>query len=271
MTVIFEAKTSEGYTIKVLSELLQTIIRTACFEINKNGIYMRMMDSNRNILMDIELNSTNFNTYELLRDETMYLGINLGHFYKMLKSIKKKDALTIKIDDVEPDQLTLIVYPKENNRISKSSVRIQVIQHINVPLPSGYTNPVIIPSSDYQRALKDMNNIGNIDTLTIQMKKYSIIMSCSAQGIYTREVMFGELNDATNVHYCEIFNMEQFIRVMKITGLSKKLQIYNGNKSLPIKLVSMVGLLGTISIFIKSQEQVRIDNITDDKCENYWS
>jgi len=259
MTITFKAKTNEGYTVKVLSELLQNNVRIACLKIHKDGINMRMMDSHRYILINIDLYNTNFNIYELT--DEMHIGINLGHFYKMLKSIKKKDALLLTIDDKNPDDLTLTIYPKENNRIVSSYVRIQTIQHISVPLPEGYDNPVIIPSGDYQRTLKDMSHIG--DTITIAMKKYSMTISCAAQGIYSRNVLFGELNDETIEYYRENFNMEQFTRILKIAGLSKNLQIYRGGINKPLLIVSQIGQLGTISIYIKSQEQIRLDNKKD--------
>ena len=261
MTIIFKAKTNEGYTIKVLAELLQNIVRTACLVVSHDGITIRMMDSHRYILFDIDLKNTNFNIYELSISDSLYVGINLGHFYKMLKSIKKKDALMFTINDNEMSKLVLTVFPKENNRISESDICIQTIQHISVPLPTGYTNPVIIPSGDYQRTLKDMNNIGN--TLTITMKKYSLTITTSAPGIYGKSVLFGELDDDTPEHYCETFDMDQFIRILKISGLCKNLQMYSGSKSLPLMIVSNIGQLGTISIYIKSQEQIRIDNISD--------
>ena len=261
MTVIFKAKTQEGYIIKVLSELLQNVIKTACLEVTKEGIYLRMMDSHRYILINIELIGSNFNIFHVQSSKTLYLGISLNHLYKMLKSIKKKDALLMHIDDENPELLHLTVYPKENNRISKSSVHIQTIQHINIPLPTGYTNPVIISSGDYQRTLKDMNNIG--DVVSIHMRKYSVLLGCSADGIYSREVLFGELDDDSEDTYTEHFDMEQFVRIIKIAGLSKNIQMYKGNNTLPLSIVSNVGQLGTISIYIKSLNQIKMDSITD--------
>lgn len=260
MTITFKAKTNEGYTVKVLSELLQNNVRIACLIINEKGITMRMMDSHRYILIDIVLKNTNFNIYDISGNE-MYLGINLGHFYKMLKSIKKKDALLLSIDDNNPDDLKLTVFPKENNRIVSSNVRIQTVQHISIPLPEGYDNPVIIPSGDYQRTLKDMSNIG--ETLTIAMKKYSLTISCAAQGIYSREVLFGELDDESPEYYRESFNIEQFSRILKISGLSKNLQVFRGSKDRPLLIVSQIGQLGTISIYIKSQEHIRIESMRE--------
>lgn len=258
MNILFRAKTNEGYTIKMLSELLQNIVRIACLEVDASGIKMRMMDSHRRVLLDIYLEAVNFNIYEFNHDTTLYLGLNLGHLYKMLKMLKKKDALMMTIDKINPTQLNMIVYPKENNRISTSSIHIQTVQHINVPLPTGYTNSVIVPSNEYQRTLKDMNNIA--DTLDIQMKKFSLTISTTAQGIYSRNVLFGELDDQTSVQYTDQFEMEQFVRIVKISGLGKNLQIYSGTATLPLYIRSRVGQLGYISIYIKSKNQVKRDD-----------
>ena len=98
MPCIFKAKTQEGYIIKVLGELLQHIIKTGCFVLDKNGITLRMMDSHRKKLVDLRLEASKFSIYKFKTD-TKFLGINLGYFYKMLKSIKKKDGVVLFIDE----------------------------------------------------------------------------------------------------------------------------------------------------------------------------
>ena len=65
MTVIFNAKTHCAYTIKILAELLQNNIKTACFEINEDGVKLCMMDHHRTILIQVSLESENFTLYNL--------------------------------------------------------------------------------------------------------------------------------------------------------------------------------------------------------------
>jgi proliferating cell nuclear antigen len=255
MTIIFKSKTNEGFTIKVLSELLQNSVRLACMEITRQGINMRMMDSHRHILLDISLESTNFNVY-YLSEEKMHLGINLGHLYKMIKSIKKKDSVMFVIDDATPDALDITIYPKENNRVIKTSIRIHFLQQVSIPLPVDYCDPIIIPSGDYQKILKDMSNISK--TLIVNMKKYSMKISCSAD-IYSKEALFGELHDESAEYYHDTFDIDKFIRILKIAGLSNNLHVYSGSKTRPIRIASSIGNLGKISIYIKSQEQIRLD------------
>ena len=54
MTTIFKAKTSEGHTIKTLAELLQHTVKTACFVVDSDSLTLRMVDSHRRILIDLQ-------------------------------------------------------------------------------------------------------------------------------------------------------------------------------------------------------------------------
>ena len=79
MSVLFRAKTSEGYVIKVISELLQNNIKVGCFEIDKNGIFFKMMDTHRKLCIDISLLGENFNIYTVNTDSKIFIGVNLIH------------------------------------------------------------------------------------------------------------------------------------------------------------------------------------------------
>ena len=99
MVVIFKAKTHCAYTIKIFAELLQNNIKTACFEIDETGIKLCMMDHHRTVLIQVDLESEKFILYKFKAKEKQFLGVNLNHFHKMLKSIKKKDSMQLFIND----------------------------------------------------------------------------------------------------------------------------------------------------------------------------
>jgi proliferating cell nuclear antigen PCNA len=248
MKYLFRAKTHEGYIIKILFELLQHTIKTACLEIKPHGMSLRMMDASRSVLVDLVLDACNFNIYEKSNEETLFIGINLYHFYKMLKVIKKKDALAIFIDVEDPSHLSMQVYPKDNNRVTTSRFYIHTNQNLDIPLPTGYDKPVLIPSNEYQRAIKDMATISEMVDVSIQTN--ALTMECTADQIYSRQVTFGELDDESPIRYKERFHMEPFVRVLKIAGLSKTLQVYGGHE-LPLQVRSLVGSLGVLSVYIK--------------------
>ena len=86
---IFKAQTSEGYTIKVLADLLQNNIKTACLMLDESGCRLTMYDSHRRVCFSFFLEATNFQIYKFKPINSLYLGLNLGHFYKMIKSISR--------------------------------------------------------------------------------------------------------------------------------------------------------------------------------------
>jgi len=252
MTIIFKAKSQEAYCIKILIELLANNIKTGCFVIDENGISLCMMDHHRKILVDLSLRAENFSIYKF-NSSKMYLGINLNHFHKMVKSIKKKDLLELSIDDDAITDLCIKVIPKENNRVTTSFVKIQSIQNLDIDLPTGYNKPVIVSSSEYQKTLKDLGNLGN--TVKITSKNYQIEFNCNAGGILKRSVQFGEIDESEtdNQEFCQDFATEQLCRITKLAGLGTNIQIYPGK---PLLFKSNIGTLGKIAIYIKSKEQI---------------
>jgi proliferating cell nuclear antigen PCNA len=265
MPVIFKAKTREGYALKVLAELLQNNIKTACFEVDTSGIKLRMMDHQRTILIDLELEADSFQIYKYKSTEKLYLGINLAHFHKMLKSIKKRDSIQLFINDENPTDLGIKVIPKENNRITTSFIKIQNIQNLEIDLPEGYGKPVIVPSGEFQKMTKGLTHISNVTHIT--SKGFLIRFSSDAGGVMKRSTDFGETEDSDDEaeqdddtpDYSEDFDTEQLTRITKLAGLSLNLQIYPKSDN-PLLFRSTVGSLGKISIYIKSKSLQEVES-----------
>ena len=98
MPIIFKCKTGEAYHIKVLAELLTNNLKTGCFEVCDDAIKLRMFDHHRKTLVELELLAENFSVYKFKNDTKFCLGLNMNHFHKMLKSVKKKDSLELFIN-----------------------------------------------------------------------------------------------------------------------------------------------------------------------------
>jgi len=265
--IIFKAKTGEGYIIKVLGELLQNNIKTACFEVDKKGIRLCMMDHHRTILINLYLESDNFTLYKFRGGAKMYLGINLNHFHKMLKSIKKRDSIQLFIDNRAPTELGIKVIPKENNRVTTSYVKIQEIQNLDTDIPTGYHKPIIVPSGEYQKMCKGMIQISN--SVNITSRNFQIRFSCDAGSVYKRTIDFGETDDSDSdsesddekesYEYNHDFQTDQLSRITKLAGLSDNMKIYP-KEGLPLLFCSNVGSLGKISIYIKDKKQIELEN-----------
>lgn len=276
MTVIFKAKSTDAFYLKILIELLSKNLKDGCFEVDENGIKLGMMDQNKRTLIDINLESEKFNLYKF-KGEKLFLGINLNHFHGLLKSIKKKDSIQFYIDDDSPMDLGIKVIPNGNNsRVTTSYIKIQNMQNMEVGIPTGYGKSVIVSSSEYQKMCKDIGNVGT-KNMTITSKKQSITFSCDAGDILKRSVQFGESDDSDTDEeeeddkesiYHHGFFVEQITRITKISGLSGSsgtMQIFPG---CPIRFKSNIGSIGTISIYIKSKEEIEEEELKQEEDED---
>jgi len=258
MSVLFRCKTEEGFQFKILSELLINNIKSGCFTINKKGIFLRMLDGPRHTLVDLELNADDFLFYQYNRDEEMVIGINLHHFNKMLKSVRKKDYLQMIIYNDDPTELIIKTIPKENSRITTSGIKIQNIHNLVIDLPIGYERSNIISSNVFHKMSKELLNIESTH-IKIKSNKYYIDFIADSDGLFSREIRLGnieesEYDDNVQVEYYGTFSSEQFNRVSKIYGLSSVIKIFSGTIDHPILLTTNVGKIGKFSIYIKSKE-----------------
>ena len=271
MTIIYSVSTNEAHRLKVLIEMFCHTIKLGCFELNDDGIFMRTTDNENRLLIDLGLKRENFKKYKCTK--TLYIGVNVIHLYKMLKSIKKKDAITMFIDDDRPNDLAIRV--EQFDRINKTTsyIKIQNVQNIEVGIPTGYGHPIIIPSNNFQKLVKGLNNI--YEQVDITSAHGWIRFLCDAGEVYSREVEFGEIeDDQDNIKqldkklresgvvpeswYHHTFNTYQLVQLIKIAGLSPNIQVYV-NPELPLLFKLKVGSLGELSIYIKSIEQMNED------------
>lgn len=260
--MIFNCKTSEAYHIKVLAELLTNTLKTGCFDVEDEGITLKMMDQSRDTLVDLNLLAENFQTYDFKSKEKICMGLNMNHFHKMLKSIKKKDSLQLVINEHKPTDLEITTIPKENNRVTTSAIKIQNIQNLDIDMPIGYGRPIIINSQEFSKMCKDLGSIGSVD-IKIKATTSQIEFSCDADDILKRKVTFGEINNDNNEFlYNETFLTEHITRITKLAGLSNMIQIFP-SPGLPLLFRTQVGNLGKISIYIKSKELIEKEESSD--------
>ena len=246
---MFRARSNEGHSFKVLTELLMHNLKTCSYKITEDGMTMSVMDNMKRVFFDIQLNGEKFDLYKYKYKDTKTIGLNLSHFYKMLKSIKKKDIVELFISN--ENSFGIMVTPKDNSRTTTSYLTIQNVQNIEITSPVIDCKPIIISSMEFQKMIKDMITIGS--KTQIDATQNTLTFKCIADGVYSREVQFGNKDDddSTDVIYSDVFNTEYLAKIVKIAGLSNKIYVYPTEDN-PILLKSNIGSLGEISIYLKS-------------------
>lgn len=267
-TYLFRCKTTDAYIFKILTELLHNVIKTACFEITPKKISLRMMDSNRRTLIDLVLKSENFNLYyfsETIEGQVLNVGLNLNHFYKMLRSIKKRDQLVLFIEENKSTDLGIQIVPKDFSRLTISYVKIQNIQNLEIALPDVYNHSILVSSNEFSKMCKDMFNMSH--NISIVARKYTIGFLCNVGSVYSRQVILGD-NEAQKMEgespndFTEDYDTEQLSRILKIAGLHCNINIHC-SKNMPLLMTSKIGIIGEIQIFIKSRKQLDDESLQE--------
>lgn len=264
----FKAKTVEAYTIKSLSEVLQNILTDVCFSFDKDGIKLLTVDNKDppHLLVHLQMEGKTFDEYYC--PKPLSVGINLQHLYKMLKSIKKKDSIILFINKNTPALLGITTVQADSGQPVTSNIKIQKLSQVATEIPDTYEHPIHIATNTYQKMCKDMQSISN--KIKIYAKGNYLKFSCEVEGMYTREVPFGECDDETTEEgYEDVFHTKSLSQLIKVSGLNSRMQVYtpptNSTFEIPLKIGIPTGQLGQLDIYIKSVAQ--IDNELDR--ENY--
>jgi len=271
---LFRCKTTEAYVIKILIDLLHNLLKTACFEITPEGIFLRMMDANKHTLFDIFLDSAKFNVFSFSPSiplGVINFGINLQYFYKMIRSIKKQDQIVFFIEESKQHELGIEVIPKHLFRITTSFIKIQNIQNLGIELPEeGYerAKPVLVSSSEFIKMWKDIFHMS--DVVHVCSYQFSILFYCIMGSVYSKYVLLGEpKEEEQKTKSClfeasfleeheETFDTEELLRISKVSGLSPTMNI-TCIKDCPLKIQTQIGNLGRLRIYIKNRNQTQND------------
>lgn len=252
---LFRAKILSGFNLKVISELLSNFLKFSPFRIDSNGISLCAADQNREILIDLHWPKENLASLKC--PNMLYFIVNSTHFYRLLKTIKKKDSVTLFISEDMPMKLGICVEQNDENSDKVTTyINITYMQPEDIDLPTGYDeeDPIIETSKRFQR-LKLLHNVGNEMKISISGK----LAKCFVNGknLYSREVTLGneeEEDDNQSEHtYSQTFSTPYLTHLTKCAQQSGNIQIFH-HEELPLKIKLKTANLGDLTVFIKSKE-----------------
>ena len=259
---IFRAKTKEAFVIKILSELLHNAsIKFAPLRIDNEGIHLCEVDANKCLLINFSLKRESFgHNWKCTKPQNFQ--VNCKHFHLLLKSIKKKDTITLFIKDDDICKLGICVETSDENNKTNTFVRIQPIQPVIFSEPTGYPDPTIISNREFQK-MKTLHNISKKLEVTCT-RPGMIKFFCDGGEIYEREVVLGleneddEMVDETFQEYRQTFATNHITGLSKAANQSGNVHIFV-HPELPLKIKMKAGNLGDLTVFIKSKERIELE------------
>lgn len=106
---MFYAKHLNPKKLEKLFKTVEDIVNDINFEISKEGISFRGMDSSHCTLLDSFISSDEFKEYRLInKDDNVIIGINMKSFCKLLSISENSDSLILEIKDINSDRLNLL-------------------------------------------------------------------------------------------------------------------------------------------------------------------
>lgn len=256
-------KTDEAHIVKSTIEILQNNFTDVCFEFADNHIGLITTDNKEPYtkLAVLDWPKDNFDEFKCAKPSNV--GINLQHFYKLLKTIKKKDRISIELSKTRPGKL-IINKISNGYKPSESELQIQRRQLIHVDLFDGYEDSVLTTTAIFQRACKEINQLSK--TITVTNKNSFLNFSCDIDGMYRHNVPFGDHEQDTenneNVESEEGEEYEDVFYTKTLMGIATKISSLNDKMTIStctgrsLKIEVKTGNLGTLTFYIRSKSQL---------------
>jgi len=275
----FFCEVPKGYIIKILIDTLVAKLQKVKLILTSSGIYINETDEKQTIFFNIELLRQNFKQYKCTHN--MCVKLNLKFLQRLIRSIKKKDSMTICILKKKPNVMYFNV-SQEYEDSSKQAIvdtNYAPIEHEEIPdkfisPTEGYNYPVIVPAQQFQKIKKLIGiSVNKLLHITIQRSNYIKICtddtsnSGSVKEIGKLVKSFDDEIETTTKSkneypclYSQKFDTDHFSSLIKLSGLQQQFQFYSPIKQgHPLLIKLQANTLGTIDIFIKDIELIRYE------------
>lgn len=269
----FVAIAAKGHHIKVAIDTLAGPIKRGKLCLTEKGIYLREADETMTMLFDIFMPRESFRKYECKFPQA--ISINIKHFQKQLKNIRKKDSISLfvnRTDEDRKDMLGITIRPegttdnKPNLRFETNYLKFKTednLDLIEIPDPLQYHYPMVIDSSGFQKIKRITTDNKIVKSMTIRMHKNKYLSFISdGVGVYTSELGFGGLDDDDDEdeNYIAQFYVSKINMLIKLPALNPQMQFFAPkDSSYPLKINTYIGSNGTFQAFIKDIARIKFE------------
>ncbi len=252
---LINIQTVQTSVFKNMFEALKDIFREINLIVDKDGISAQSINDTHTVLTKINLPKEKFEFYECRRK--VYLGLDMDHFYKIIKTISNSDILTLFVLEEKINELGIRVTNPELNTVTTYKLKLMDInvETINVPQVD-FETEISLYSIQFQKLIKEMNTIATC--VEIKAIEDEILFSC--KGLFTeRETIIKENEKGmkitkplkkSSIVQC-VFLLKMLTTFTKCTSLSPVVNLKLKNDfALVIKY--NVGSLGDIELILSN-------------------
>jgi len=239
-------KTIQASAFRTVFEVLKDIINDVNLIFRPEGLTIVTLDTARVTLVYLFMPAENFEEYHCEREQTA--GLNVSNTYKLLKSVTNTDTLTMKIDD------TYLLRIHIENSAKKSSTsfdfKLLDINDDMLSVPEIEMNILTtIPSIDFQRITRDMNNLANDIRITRTLD--TLELECEG-GFASQKTVIECVEPGGSKSLGNIFSLKYINMFTRATSLCASVQLlqHDNDENMPIVFRYTVANLGELKFYL---------------------
>ena len=244
-------KTEQAGAFRILVEALKEILTEGNFIFDETGVKLMAMDSTHSILIHMKLECDNFEFFHC--PKKMVVGVNMLNFFKLIKTMNNSETLTLFIEKENENKLGILIHNSEKN--SQTIYKLNLLdiedEHIKIP-PAEFETELSLPSSDFQKIIRDMINIG--ENIEIKSIGPQLLLNCSGD-FASQETILGETNNGLKFNQVSpeelpiqgVYSLKYLVLFTKCTGLCNQINLYIKN-DYPLVIKYAVASLGNIKL-----------------------
>jgi len=253
---LFHIQTVQSGAFRILIEALKEILTDTNLIFDKTGIKLIATDNSKIVLIHMKLHSENFEHYYC--KDKIKIGINMNNLFKLIKVMNNNDILSLYINENDPNKLGIRIFNEDKNSITSFKLNLLDIseEEIKIP-PAEFETELTLPSSDFQKLILDMTNIG--DSVDIKSVSDSLIFECAGD-FASQETILNETKDknkSTGLKFSVtsdpdkpiqgVFSLKYLVLFTKCTNLCNLIHMYIKN-DYPLIIKYTVANLGDIKL-----------------------
>ena len=239
-------RTIQASAFKSAFEVLKDILNDVNIYFDKDGMKILTLDTARVALVDFELQSDNFEEYEC--QEPIVAGVNVTNMFKLLKTISNTDTLSMELNN--RDSLKIKIENAAKKSCTTFDLKLLDIDedHIEVPdIP--IASITIMPSVDFQRICRDMNNLSN--EIEIKRKESNLLISCV--GDFANQETVIDCVESVNGVYSGVSSLKYLNIFTKATGMCSNVQLMQEVDNRFLILQYNVANLGEVRFYLATK------------------
>jgi proliferating cell nuclear antigen PCNA len=219
------------------------------------------IDPTRTVLINVKLEGEHFNKF-VCKKKKICIGVNLGRFYKVIKTLNKNDILSLSVDHENKNYLEIKIDSPDEKKNSEFNFKLLDLDEDKTKIPDISFDAVItMESQEFNRLCREMHNIA--EYVEIKCLADKIIFTC--KGDFTDRKTTYRTNSSGNedetilvsISHAStkrkdapqivqgIFELKNLVLFSKCASLCNEIEIYMKN-NFPLIIKYTVASMGRI-------------------------